>query len=267
MSVALQRLFVLSLAGVCVLLASSSQTLAATSTPFELITGANDIRMWQEFGPWLMITEDLPEGRTCYYHDPVYSSRMDLKEPLPGNWAPLGSAVKWLMYIDHYQDRDRLMAHDVDSQAYSIAWPSVRDQVGCGMSGAKCIFGQYRLMMVGDHYPLDLYHYDVLTGACVPFCASDSEKSQFAHDGVLIVYRAYFGPGNVGIYGHYFDGGGEFEIAAGDGFEPSVCGSLVAWAEVSAPGFTILAKDLSTGEIRTVAYTTCLLYTSPSPRD
>ena len=255
MSVALQRLLVIALAGVCVLTASS-QTLAGVSAPFELITAADEIIVWQEFAPWLMITEDPPAGRICYYYNPANSSRIDLKESLPGDWMPLGSAIKWLMYIDHYQNLDRLMAHDVDSHAYSVAWPRARDQVGCGMIGPKCIFGQYRPVKVGDHYPVDLHHYDVTTGACVPFCISDSEKSQFAHDGELIVYRAYFGPSDARIYGHYFDGDTEFEIAARDGIEPSVCGSLVAWAEVNTPGFNIIAKDLTTGETRALAYTT-----------
>lgn len=229
---------------------------AGITTPFPLITNAKNVIVWQEFHPWLMVTEDLSDGRTCYYHSHTNGSRLYLKPSLLGTWVPLGSAIKWLMYVDYYQGLYRLMAHDVDWHAYYIAWRSTQNQVGCGMAGTKCIFGQYRANKLGDHYPVDLYHYDVASGTCVPFCVSDSEKSQFANDGNLIVYCAHFGPGDDRIYGIYFSGENEFEIAARPGTSPSVCGSLVAWAEASGGGFNIVAKDVSTGEMRSIAYTT-----------
>ncbi len=246
----------ISLSLICAVALACGAAHAGLSTPTQLLTNAKNPIVWQEFHPWLMITEDLSNGRTCYWLDHNNKSRLNLKAPMPGTWAPLGSAIKWLMYVDHYQNLDRLMTHDVDWHFYYIAWTSAQNQVGAGMAGNKCIFGQYRPTPVGDHYPVDLYHFDVQTGACVPFCVSDSEKSQFAHDGSLIVYRANLGGGNVRIYGIRFSGGPEFEIAPRDGTQPSVCGNLVAWAEASGAGFNIVAKDLSTGDIRTVAYTT-----------
>ena len=229
---------------------------AGVSAPYQILTNKTNIIVWQEFAPWLMITEDPTAGRYCYWYDHATKSKMTMKTSDPGEWMPLGSAIKWLMYVKNYQGRDRLMAHDVDFHVNYIAWPSMQKQVGCGMAGTKCIFGQYRAAMVGDHYPVDLYYYNVQSGACTSFCVSDSEKSQFAHDGVAIVYRAYYGPGNARIYGINFSGGAEFEIAARDGITPSVCGSLVAWAEVSGAGYNIVAKNTTTGEMRTVAYTT-----------
>lgn len=251
MSVVTRILIVAGL--VCV---AAAPLFSATSTPYKILQNARNIIVWQEFDPWLMITEDLAAGRTCYYYNPKNKSKLTLKEPLPGTWIPLGSAIKWLMYVDHYQNLDRLMAHDVDWHFYYIAWPSATNQVGAGMRDVKCVFGQYRANPVGDHYPVDLYAFNVQTGACPLFCASDSEKSQFAHDGNLIVYRAYGGPGSVRIMGIYFDGATEFEIAPRDGIHPSVCGSLVAWAERSGAGYNVLAKDISTGEMRTIVYTT-----------
>jgi len=241
---------------VCLVLVLCTKIHAGITTPFSLITNAKNVIVWQEFHPWLMITEDLSSGRTCYYHSHTDGSRLYLKPPLSGTWVPLGSAIKWLMYVDYYQGLYRLMAHDVDWHAYYIAWRSTQNQVGCGMVGTKCIFGQSRASRKGDHYPVDLYHYDVASGICVPFCWSDSEKSQFAHDGNLIVYCAHFGPGDDRIYGIYFSGGSEFEIANRPGISPSVCGSLVAWAEPSGGGFNIVGKNISTGEMRLIAHTT-----------
>lgn len=240
---------------VCLLFLGGAPSRAGVSTPSSILTNCKNIIVWQRFGQWLMTTEDLTAGRTCYFYDPVTRSKMTFQPSRPGSWTPLGSAIKWLMYVDYYQGLNRLMAHDVDWHADYIAWWSVRNQVGCGMAGTKCIFGQYRSTMVNGHYPVDLYHYDVAGGACVPFCVSDSEKSQFAHDGSLIVYRAQIGPGDARVFGIHFSGGNEFEIAARDAQSPAVCGNLVAWAEASGSGFNIVAKDLSTGELRTVAYT------------
>lgn len=252
----LRRIAVYSLTAALALCVFAPFSLAATTTPAKIITSAKNIIVWQRFGQWLMITEDLSTGRVCYYYDPVRKSKLNLKEALPGSWMPLGSAIKWLMYVDYYQNQDRLMAHDVDWHAYYIAYPSNYKQVGCGMTGTTCVFGQYRANKIGDHYPVDLYNYNVQTGGYQLVCASSSEKSQFAHDGNLIVYRANFGYGALGIYGHYFNSTSEFEIAPRNGIEPSVCGSLVAWAEQSGVGYNIVAKDLVTGEIRNVAYTT-----------
>ena len=262
MALLLSRIIKSSAGILCIVLILSSQLLAATSTPYKILTNKKNIIVWQEVGPWLIITEDLTAGRICYYYDPVRRTQLNLKEALPGNWIPLGSAIKWLMYVDHYQGLDRLMSHDVDWHAYYISRPSSQNQVGCGMVDTRCIYGQYRAAKVGDHYPVDLYDLSVQTGACAPFCISDSEKSQFAHDGNLLVYRAYYGPGNARIYGHYFNGSVEFEIAARNGIEPSVCGSIVAWAEAKDIGYDIVAKNISTGEMRTLAYTTA---DPPSP--
>jgi hypothetical protein len=241
---------------VCLFFLGLAPSRAGVTAPFAILTNCKNIIVWQRFGQWLMTTEDLAAGRTCYFYDPLTRSKMTFVPSRPGSWTPLGSAIKWLMYVDYYQGLDRLMAHDVDWHADYIAKWSVLKQVGCGMSGTKCIFGQYRSALVNGHYPVDLYHYDVASGACVPFCASDSEKTQFAHDGSLIVYRARIGPGDVRLFGIHFAGGNEFEIAARDAQSPAVCGGLVAWAEAVGGGFSIVAKDLSTGETRTVAYTT-----------
>ncbi|MCX6344240.1 MAG: hypothetical protein NT018_04110 [Armatimonadetes bacterium] len=236
---------------------------AGVSTPYKILLSAKNPIVWQQFGTWLMVTEDLPgKGRTCYYIDPVRKSRLTLKVPRPGAWQPLGSAIKWLMYIDKINGLDRLMAHDVDHQFVSIACPSSQKQVGCGMADTRCIFGQYRAFLAGDHYPVYLYCINMLGGTLTPFLISDSEKSQFAHDGNLIVYRAYYGPGDVRICGVYFNAPIEFTIAARNGIEPSVCGNLVAWAEINGAGWNIVGMDISTGEIRTIAYTAA---NPPSP--
>lgn len=224
--------------------------------PTAVLTNLKNPIVWQRFGSWLMITEDLPgKGRTCYYYDPVRRSKLLLKEPLKGEWQPLGSAIKWLMYIDNVNGLDRLMAHDVDYHVYSIPRPSTQKQVGCGMVDTRCIYGQYRAFPVGGLYPVDLFCIDMLGGGTTPFCISDSEKSQFAHDGNLLVYRARFGGGLPGIYGRYFNTPGEFLITPRDGVEPSVCGNLVAWAEPMGPAWRIVAMNLATGETRFVART------------
>ncbi|MCE5200504.1 hypothetical protein LLG39_16180 [bacterium] len=221
-----------------------------------LLTKCKNITVWQRFDRWLMVTEDQTDGRVCYFFDPVTHSRLNFKNALPGAWIPMGSAIKWLMYVDHYQGFDRLMAHDVDWQTYHVVREVSRNQIPCGMVGNKCFFGEYRAAMSGDHYPVDIYWADLERGGCYLFCASDSDKSQFAHDGNLMVYRAYNEPGDVRICGYYFNGTGEFEIVRRDGIEPSVCGNLVAWAEANGSGWNIVAKDLSTGELRTITYTT-----------
>lgn len=238
------------------IVAVSSAAIAYTDTPFQIRTGRKNPIVWQGFDNWLMTTEDLTTGRTCYYYDLSRKIVVNLKDPMPGTWTPFGSAIKWLMYTDYYQNLDRLMSHDVDFQMWHITYLSSQKQVGCGMTGTTCIFGQYRTDKVGDHYPVDLYNLDVARGGVSLFCASDSEKSQFAHDGHIVVYRAYNSPTDARIYGIHFTGGGEFEIAARNGFEPSVCGPLVAWYEANSPGYNIMAMNLDTGELRTVAYTT-----------
>ena len=86
-------------------------------------------------------------------------------------------------------------------------------------------------------------------------CISDSEKSQFAHDGNLLVYAAHYSFLDNRIMGLYFSGGPEFTITRRSGKYPTVCGSLVAWVEKNGPGFNIVATDLNTGEVRTVGYT------------
>lgn len=243
-------------AAVCLIVLAVPQSIAATSAPFRILTYAKNPIVWQRFGSWLMITEDLPnKGRTCYYLSPTRASRLSLKEPLPGEWQPLGSAIKWLMYMDKVDGVDRLMAHDVDWHAYYVARSSKQVQVGCGMVDTRCIFGQYRPFKIGEVYPVDLYCLDMIGGALTVFCMSSSEKSDFAHDGNLLVYRARYPNGEVRIMGHYFDGAREFEIAARDGVGLSVCGNLVAWAERAGSGWDIMAKDISTGEVRKVIHT------------
>jgi hypothetical protein len=229
---------------------------AATSSPVSLITNAKNVIVWQEFHPWLMITEDLPSGRTCYNFSHVDRSKSSLKPAMPGDWSPIGSAIKWLFFIGYSNGLDRLTAHQVDYHQDFVIVPSLRRQVGCGMLGNTCVFGQYRSAMVGDRYPVDLYDYDAASAAVTPACISDSEKTQFAHDASLIVYRAHLGGANYAMCGHYFDLPGEFLIADRNGVEPSVCSPLVAWAEASGSGFDIVARNLETGELRTVAYTT-----------
>ncbi len=213
---------------VCLLLVCSIRLTADTGAAFTILTNTKNIILWQNFGTWLMITEDLSNGRTCYFYDYSTKSKMTLKQPMPGSWIPLGSAIKWLMYVDpDYEGLERLMANDVDWGNYYIAMPSDQNQVGCGMTGTQCVYGQYRSAMVGDHYPVDLYNYDIGSGELVALTSSDSEKSQFSNDGNMIVYRAYYGPGNTEICGELFSGGSEVDIADRDGADPSVCGSLV----------------------------------------
>lgn len=256
MSISARRLCIFAIA-VVIVLVMLPRCHAEVSAPVRLLSYTKNAIVWQRFGTWLMITEDLPgTGRICYYYDSAHRTRLNLKKAQPGEWVPLGSAIKWLMYVNYVTGRGVLMAHDVDFQVYRSACPSVLSQVGCGMAGTKCIFGQYRADRVGDCRPVDLYCLDVGTGALTPFCISNSEKSQFAHDGGLIVYRARLATGRVGIYGHYFNGTGEFGIAPRDGIEPSVCGSLVAWAEANGAGWKIVAKNLATGQLKTVGYTT-----------
>lgn len=244
------------LACIVLALAAASCCTAGISTPYSMITRANNIIVWQEFDPWLMITQDVTGGRICYFYDHTHRTHVNLKTPHPGDWMPLGSAIKWLLFVEQYNGRGRLMTHQVDYHQDFIAWPSEQGQLGCAMVGNVCYFGQYRDTKVGDHYPVDIYKIDVGSGLCDPICISSSEKSQFAHDGTLLVYRANFGGGDVRIYGCYLSSGMEFEIAARNGIEPSVCGPLVAWAEYNGSGYNIVAKNINTGEIRTVAYTT-----------
>lgn len=244
------------------ILAVTSAAIASTDTPFSMRTGRKNAIVWQGFDNWLMITEDLTAGRICYFYDPVRKIIINLIDEMPTTSAPLGSAIKWLMYVDRYQNLDRLMSGDVDNDASHITYLSNQKQVGCGMTGTICIFGQYKNDKVGDIFPVDLYNLDVERGGVTLFCGSDTEKSQFAHDGDLIVYRANFSTASARIYGIHFSGGAEFEIAPRNGFEPSVCGPLVAWYEANGPGFNIVAKNLDTGELRTIAYTTA---TPPRP--
>jgi len=251
----LRRLWAWALVVCCTVLVPAPRAIASLSTPKQLITRGSNVIVWQRQDYWLVVTEDLSQGRTCYYLDHDNFTRMYLKKNAPGNWAPLGSAIKWLMYTDYYQGLNRLMAGDVDWNTYHIARLSQQNQIGCGMVGTQCIYAQYRAAMSGDHYPVDLYYFHVDTGLVEPFCVSNSEKTDFAHDGNLIVYRSHIGPGDDRIYGHFFSGGDEFEIAARNGLHPTVCGSLVAWAEVSGSGYNIWAKNIATGEMRLVAFT------------
>jgi len=225
------------------------------SAPFQIANRLRNPVVWQGFGTWLMMTEDLTAGRVCYFLDYIDKSRINLKPAQAGNWVPLGSAIKWLMYVDYVQGMSRLMAHDVDWHADHIAVFSTRPQVGCGFAGTDCYYGQYRAARVGDHYPVDIYKISMKNGSYGPVCVSDSEKSDFAHDGTLMVYRAHYGPGDDRICGLYFAGGSEFVIARANAIHPTVCGNLVAWAEASGAGYRIVGKDLLTGETRIVAYT------------
>ena len=244
------------LSAVCAVIVVTGSAYAATSPPYQLLNQLKNPIVWQPFGTWLMMTEDLPAGRTCYFFNYANKSKVILKAPQPGSWAPLGSAIKWLMYIDHVNGLDRLMAHDVDHQAYYISRPSSMDQVGCGFVGNDCIFGQYRSTWVVDHYPVDIYRLGLWSGGTyTPICVSDSDKCEFAHDGNLMVYRAHYGPGDDRICGLCFSGGEEFTIANRSGLHPTVCGNLVAWAEPSGAGYNIVGEDLNTGEVRVIAYT------------
>lgn len=240
----------------CVAVLATSAIDAATLAPFQMLTRMRNPVVWQNFGTCLMMTEDLPAGRICYYYDYTTRARMNVKSAMPGNWMPLGSAIKWLMYVGPYQYRNRLMSHDVDHNIYSIAKWSNSNQVGCGFAGTDCFFGEYRPVRVGDHYPVDIYRIHLYNGGgWEPVCISDSEKSQFAHDGTLLVYMAHYGFLDDRIMGLYFAGGPEFELARRAAIEPSVCGSLVAWAERYGVGYNIFGMDISTGEIRKVAFT------------
>lgn len=237
-------------------LASAVPAVAGTTLPFQILTRLRNPIVWQNFGDCLMMTEDLTAGRVCYYYNYVTKSRMDVKSAQAGSWIPLGSAIKWLMYIDYYQGLNRLMAHDVDNHVISIARPSPQNQVGCGFAGTDCYYGQYRQARAGDHYPVDIYVQHLWGGGGFePVVVSKSEKSQFAHDGSLMVYCAHYGVGDDRICGWYISGGPEFVIAKRPGISPSVCGSLVAWAERSGSGYDILAKDITTGETRHVTWT------------
>lgn len=226
-----------------------------TSTPYKLITKAKNLQVWQRFDNWLMITEDLEAGRVCYYYSPTTRTKLSLKDGQAGQWAPLGSAIKWLMYIDNINGLDRLISHDVDNQIWHITRPSTLKQVGCAMAGNICYFGEYRATQVNGVTPVDLYAADVSSGGISLICASDTQKSQFAHDGNLLVYMAQYPPGINGICGHYLQGTGEFLIRQCDAYEPSVCGNIVAWAQQVGSSWTIMGMDLSTGDVRTIAVT------------
>ena len=239
------------------ILAFSSPVIALTDTPFQLKTHQKNPIIWQGFGDLLCMTEDLTGGRRCYYFNTILKTSSILIDGMQTTAAPLGSQIKWLMYVDRVTGLDRLMAGDVDNDTPHVAVSSNRNQVGCGMKDLTCIYGQYRDTRINGHYPVDLYSFDVERGGATPFLTSDSEKLMFAHDGNLIVYRAVYTSTDSRIYGIPFAGGDEFEIAARDGYEPSVCGNIVAWHEkVGTTGFNIIGKNLETGEIRTIAYTT-----------
>lgn len=229
---------------------------ALTGAPFQIRTSLKNPIVWQGIGNWLIMTEDKTNGRVCYFYDPVIKISSILMEGMSLQLAPLGSEIKWLMYTDYYQNLDRLMAGDVDNDNFHIAWPSNLKQVGCGMKYTNCVFGQYRQQKVGDRYPVDLFSFDVARGGATLIVGSDSEKSQFAHDGDTIVYQANNGFGETAIRAIRFDNPAEQTVFVGPAFEPSVCYNLVAWAQSNGPGFDIIAKNLDTGEIRTVAYTT-----------
>lgn len=232
-----------------------TRTCITPSAPFQIANRLRNPIVWQGFGPWLMMTEDLAAGRVCYCFEYTTKTKVNLKTPDAGNWVPLGSAIKWLMYVDYVQGMSRLMAHDVDWHADHIAVSSTQPQIGCGFAGTDCYYGQYRAERVGDHFPVDIYKISMKNGSYAPVCVSDSEKSDFAHDGTLMVYRAHYGPGDDRICGQYFSGGSEFVIARTNAIHPTVCGNLVAWAEVSGGGYRIVGKDILTGDTRTIAYT------------
>jgi len=225
------------------------------SAPFQINNRLRNPIVWQNFGTWLMMTEDLTTGRVCYYYEYNNKSKVNLKTAQVGTWVPLGSAIKWLMFVDYVQGQNRLMAHDVDWHADHVAVSSTQPQIGCGFAGTNCYYGQYRAARVGDHYPVDIYYLSMKDGSYGPVCISDSEKSDFAHDGTLMVYRAHYGPGDDRICGRYFAGGSEFTIANTNAIHPTVCGSLVAWAEASGGGYRIMGKDFLTGDTRVIAYT------------
>lgn len=241
---------------VCAALCLACLCYASTSTPYQMMTRGTNIIVWQNFDPWYMVTEDLAAGRVCYFYDYQHQSKMNLKTAQPGNWMPLGSAIKWLLFVETVNGRGRLMTHQVDYHMDFVAWPSDLSQVGCAMTGNICYFGETRATLSGDHYATDIYAQDVATGLVEPLCISDSAKSQFAHDCNLLVYKAHYGPGDDRVCGQYLAGGTEFEIARADAIEPSVCDSLVAWAQASGDGYDIVAKDISTGETRLIAHTT-----------
>lgn len=250
-----RRMLSLAVVLVCAAILLPAQLPAATGKPYQILTRMRNPIVWQGFGTWLMVTEDMPTGRVCYYFDYLSRSKVNLKKPQPGNWAPLGSAIKWLMLIDRVNGIDRLMAHDVDGHFIHPARWSNQNQVGCGFVGLDCFYGEYRRVRVGDQYPVDLYRFHLKSGLWEPFWISDSEKSDFSHDGNLLVYHSHFAPGDDRISGIYFGGGDEFNIAATNPIHPTVCGSLVAWAVPSGTGFNILAKNIATGETRTIAWT------------
>ena len=243
------------LAGLLVF-SSISIAQASTSTPFKILSSTRNPLVWQRFDQWLMITEDLTTGRVCYFYSPQTGTKMSLKDPLVGSWVPLGAAIKWLMYVDHVNGLDRLISHDVDSQNWHITKPSTNNQVGCGMVGNICWFGEYRAATVNGITPVDLYTADVSSGEISAVCVSDSQKSLFAHDGNLLIYKAQYSSSTTRLCGRYFDGTGEFLIEHCSPVETSVCGNLVAWAVQSGSGWYIMAKNLASGEVRSVAYTT-----------
>lgn len=251
----LRRAFGPALLAVCLAVALCACTYAATSAPYQILTKLRTPIVWQAFGSWLMMTEDVLDGRTCYYFDAATRSKVILKKPQGANWTPLGSAIKWLMYMDRIDGLDKLIAHDVDNQVVHVARPSSQNQVGCGFVGIDCIYGQYRTTWVTDHYPVDIYRIRMTNGIYEPILVSDSEKYDFSHDGNLMVYRAHYGPGDDRICGMYFPGGAEFVILNRDGIHPTVCGQLVAWSEPSGSGYNVMATDITTGEVRKVAFT------------
>lgn len=230
---------------------------AGTTTPVRFRTNLKNPVVWQRFGNGLYMTEKVSTTYTkCYYYNLTTKTSMVLMENLPHTAAPLGSQIKWLMYMDFKDGLDRLMAGDVDYDISHIAQQSNRNQVGCGMRDNTCVYGQYTDRRAGDRYVVDLYNLDIERGGITPLLISDSEKTQFAHDGNLMVYRAYYNSTDARICGIYFDGGDEFTIASRNGFEPSVCGPIVAWYEVNGSGYDIVAKNIDTGEMRTIAHTT-----------
>lgn len=248
------------IAATTVILAGTKATgWTATGTPFVVGTGLKNPIPWHVFYPTILVTVDPSAGmRDCYFQNAFTKaiSPMTRTGPIPGAWEAYGSYQKWLLYLDPTIALPRLMSHDVDSGPnYTAAYSSYK-QVGCGMSANRMIYGQYRANSVNGIYPVDLNFYNVQTGANTPHVVSDSEKMQFSHDGTTLVYRAVFGGQSGKIYGVLFSGGPEFLVSDHDGYAPSISGNLAAWYEPSGGGFNILAKDLSTGETRTVAFTT-----------
>ena len=252
------RLVSASALAAALVLALAAQTInAGVGVPQLMNSGLNNPIMWQINSSSVLITQDIVGGRSCFFQDAIYgyTSPMTQRGPIPGTWIPYGSYQKWLMYVNDTQSLYRVMNHDVDiSVPEQITIPTQTNQTGCGMIGNRLVYGQYRDSAVNGVVPVDLKHYDLITAYITPLVTSDTEKTQFAHDGTTIVYRAS-NNSTAGIYGVLFTGGPEFQITDHNGYYPSIMGTLTAWAEVNGTGFNIMGKDLVSGQTRLIATT------------